>query len=115
MRILLLLSLIALVAAADVAKVEPTRVDRVQGTVDRTTGKIESLQIWDVNEAVDAVGSRLQIGERSITITRADFPALFDRLDAIIAKTAERDAAHVERKKPVPVAPVLPAATPKLK
>jgi hypothetical protein len=99
MRSLLLLSLTLCAFAVDeTPRVEPTKVDRIQGTTDPATGKFESLQIWDVNEAVDAVGTRRQIGERSTVITRADFPNLFDRLDAIIDKTAQRDAAHKAKK-----------------
>lgn len=99
MRYLLLLILaLSAFAVDDSPRVEPTTVDRVQGAVDPTTGKIEVLHIFDINEAVDPTGRKMQIGERSTTIKRADEPQLFNRLDALLEKTAERDQAHKTRK-----------------
>lgn len=99
MRYLLLLILaLPLFAVDDSPRVEPTTVDRVQGVVDPTTGKIESLQVWDVNTAVDPIGQKRQIGERVTIITRETHPTLFAALDNVISKTSERDAAHKDKK-----------------
>lgn len=101
MRYLLLILLpLTMFAVDDSPRVEPTTVDRVQGSVDPTTGKIESLQVWDVNLAVDPTGEKRQIGERATTITRTTHPALFAALDAVIAGTSGRDDGHKDRKKP---------------
>jgi len=106
MRYLILLLPLTLFAVDETPRVESTRVDRVQGSVDAMTGKIESLQVWDVNEAVDAVGQRRQIGERATIITRATHPALFAALDAVIAGTSARDQKHKEeRQRPAAAEP----------
>lgn len=92
--LILVLLALSLHAVDESPRVEPTRVDRIQGIADPSTGRIESVQVWDVQDAVDSLGQRRQIGERSTIITRADAPALFAALDAILTKTAERDAGH---------------------
>lgn len=98
LRILLVLCMIVPLFAVEESKVDPTTPHRIQGSVDPETGKVETLQIWDINYAVDAVGNKVAIGERSKTLKRSDAPALFAAIDAEMAKTSQRDAAEKAKK-----------------
>ncbi len=95
-RILLLsfLSLCA-VSAADLARIDPTVVDRIQASIDQTTGKVERLEIYDANTIMDSVGGIYKTPLRVTVVLRAQAPALFA---AVLAKTTERDEAQRARK-----------------
>lgn len=99
MRFLLLSILsLSLFAADDSAKVLPTTVDRVQAFADPVTGNIERVEIYDANSVTDSVGGVYKTPLRVTVVLRADAPALFAALDALINKTSERDNAHRARK-----------------
>ena len=79
--------------AAESAKIDPTTTERVQAFVSPVTGQIESLSLFDTQKIVDSIGNTYQAPLRETVVVRADAPALFAALDALLAKTVERDAA----------------------
>jgi len=67
-----------------------TQVDRILAIAD-DTGKINAIKIYDINLITDHIGLVNRSSPRIATVEREDNPTFFAALDALLARTSERD------------------------